>query len=120
MPLMRITELGRRNLYLTRQMWADDQHAFIESACSEAAKALGYAEDPQAEPAPVPPQQQRAQRRRGRPRRAPAPLETKTVPELREMAEEKGVELPSRYVKKDELVDIVEDADTDQGDERKD
>ena len=62
------------------------------------------------EPAPAP-----APRRRGRPPKAApsgaAPLEEKTVPELRELAEEKGVDLPGGYVRKDELVELVGGAD---------
>jgi hypothetical protein len=117
MPRMRITDLGRQRLYLTRHMWASDDEAEIEPACVDAARAMGYVEDIEPEPAVAP-------RRRGRPpgrKAAPAAtsgLEDKTVPELREMAEEKGVELPAGYVRHDDLVDIVKDAETDQGDEQ--
>jgi hypothetical protein len=36
-------------------------------------------------------------------------LAEKTVPQLREMAEEKGVELPSGYLRHDDLVDILKE-----------
>lgn len=105
MPLMRITPLGRQRLYLTRHMWADDEHAEIEPSCVEAAKKMGYAEDPAPEPAP---------RRRGRPPKAApgeTPIEERTVPELRQMAEEQGAKLPAGYVKHEDLVKIVRDSD---------
>ena len=107
MPRMRITDLGRRNLYLTRAMWVDDNHAMIEPECAEAARSLGYAEDPDVEPEPAP-------RRRGRPPKAAASVKAdeyheKTVAELREEAESRGVELPAGYVKKDDLVEAIEE-----------
>lgn len=77
----------------------------------------GWAHEVSDEPAPAP-------RKRGRPPKAQPPeaaggsvkaneyappLEDKTVSELREMAEDKGVDLPSGYVRKDELVEMLEE-----------
>lgn len=82
----------------------------------------GWATDVVEEAAPAP-------RRRGRSPKAAAAAapavkadeyQDKTVAELREEAAALGVELPSSYVKKDELVEIVKDAETDQGDESND
>lgn len=68
-----------------------------------------------------------APRRRGRPPKAaaaappakPDEYQEKTVAELREEAETRGVELPSGYIKRDELIDLVKEAE-DQGDENND
>jgi hypothetical protein len=36
-------------------------------------------------------------------------LQAKTVPELRDVAEEKGIDLPASHVKHDDLVDIIQE-----------
>lgn len=117
---MRITEAGRRRLYLTRDMVAGQDEIEVDPRSAEAMRVLGYATDLPAESA------EPAAKPRGRPRKA-APVEPEapakpedpnrhefehmTVPDLREMAEEKGVELPTGYVRKDELVELLEQTD---------
>jgi Rho termination factor, N-terminal domain len=44
----------------------------------------------------------------------PDELAEKTVPQLREMAEEKGVELPSGYLRHEVLVDLLKEQSKDQ------
>lgn len=124
---MRVTEAGRRRLYLTRHMYADagGDVADIDARSVDAARALGYVEDIGADaPAVIAPHQEVAaepkagKRKRGRPRKVQAaapkeqaadPFEGKTVPVLEKMAEEQGVELPSGYVKRDKLIELIED-----------
>lgn len=105
-PTDTMPEKLRKSLYMTRRLLADD--GTFEASPNEVrlfSKAR-WAELVQDDPAP---------RRRGRPRKAqpePEPtLEEKTVPELREMAEDRGVDLPSGYVKKDELVEKISEAE---------
>ena len=98
-----------RQRYMTRRLVAGD---VFEASPNEVrlfmkAKWADIASD---EPAPV-------AKRRGRPPKVaapePEPFEDKTVPELREMAEERGVDLPSGYVRKEELVERISEADDD-------
>lgn len=102
MPKMRVTELGRSRLYLTRDMIAGDV-ADIEPQCVEAAKALGYVED-------IGPEPVRAARRS-------AEAAEPTRKELLELAEERGIELPSGYVSRDKLAELIKNAEQDDAEE---
>jgi hypothetical protein len=120
------TTEGARRLYNTRDLRAGGM-VDIDAASVDVAVILGYIQPPPGwkplyrmpmrpqttEPAEEVPQV--SDRPRGRPRReepekseAEEPkLEERTVEELREMAEEKGVELPAGYVRKSELIELV-------------
>ncbi|HXV28717.1 MAG TPA: Rho termination factor N-terminal domain-containing protein [Sinorhizobium sp.] len=113
---------GVLNRYRTRMLTADPA-VFEERSpkWSGFYRTHGWATDVADEPVPAP-------RRRGRPPKAAGTAQSvqsdeyqeKTVAELREEAAALGVELPSGYVKKDDLLEIVKDAETDQGDKSDD
>ena len=119
--------------YGTRSLQAGDEFETENDAHGPFLKAIGYAEEVTGEtsqpslrrrakvvtkktavkteqPTPEPePETQQAE---------PEPvLEDKTVHQLREIAEEKGVELPPGYVRKDDLIDKIEEVDQDNGDD---
>lgn len=138
-----VTAEGSRRLYNTRSLKSGDM-ADLDYASVDPAIILGLVQRPtgwvsrfgllhrpiveqETDKAPARP--------RGRPRKSePTPtkepeaknaepekvepeepkLEDHTVDELREMAEEKGVVLPSGYVRKDELIELVGQADEDE------
>jgi hypothetical protein len=91
--------------YATRNMMAGDEFE-VTDGVARILKATKKVEDvPQPEPA-----------RRGRPPKAAAPepepepeeqLPEPTREELLSIAEARGIELPSGYVRKDELIDLI-------------
>jgi hypothetical protein len=128
-----VTATGARRLYLNRAMQTGTV-VDIDSASVDAAVLLGYIQAPvgwrqramfpagkktqEAEPQQEQAASEQPAKKRGRPRKGEGPtrqakreaaaLDEKTVPELREMAEERGVDLPPGYVKKDDLVEKIE------------
>ena len=112
--------------YGTRSLRAGDEFETENDAHGPFLKASGYAEEVTGETS------QPSLRRRAKvvtkktavkteqptPEPEPEPvLEEKTVPQLREIAEEKGVELPPGYVRKDDLIDKIEEVGQDNGDD---
>jgi hypothetical protein len=92
---------GVLNRYRTRMMTADDTFEEPSPKWSRFYAKHGWATPVPAEPLAPP-----------RPAMPKPPAEM-TRQELLEVAEEKGVELPSGYVPKAELVELVENVDED-------
>ena len=117
--------------YRTRRLKAGDVFDVPPGNDARDLKAINWAEDapadevgyaprrrlkPQAKAVQPEPKAKPEAKAEPKPEPKPEPLEEKTVPELREMAEQQELDLPSGYIRKDELIDMLQDTEEDEND----